>query len=185
MAKAGRKRKQGVKRQPNGQASRSAPLMREKVKATVIDARMRQHGLKSDAADSQLAGYAIGRMALAGDFGRDWQPAITAVEDYVMAVADYMRIKCPLEPMPKAMDYLAGKGTSLRPEPSLKTVDRIVRNYEAMTTLVASVDGLTPMEKGRRFRERIMFHEAAFHDRLCGTEGKQAVISCVGRLMRA
>lgn len=172
MAKAGRKRKRG-RRQPNGQLARSTPAIRENVLQTVVEARMRIYGLTAAQARSELAGYEIGRMALRGDFGQDYQPYIDAVYDYVMATSDYMRIKCPQQPMPRAIDYLAGRGATLRAEPSLKTVDRIVERYERKLALLEPVDS----------HARMVFHQIAFFDRSCETEHKHLVISCADALM--
>lgn len=173
MAKAGRKRKHGVRREPNGQASRIG--MDEKVKATVIMARVRQYGLHAKDADTDLAGYAIGRMALAGVFGAHRQPALDAVKNYVEATADFMRLKWPNWPIPKAMDFLAGKGTSLAREPSLKVVDRVEKRYEALFRKLQRADGI----------DRMFFHEAAFHDKDYGEKSKDAVKACVDVLMHA
>ena len=167
--RAGRKRKLGITRQKNGQPSRVTAIIRENTKETVIGARMRQYGLSAANADTELAGYAIGRMALAGHFGRDYQPSLDTILDYVTAVADYMRIKWPSAPMPKAMDYMAGRGTSLAAEPSLKTVERIERRYWDLSRKLEKADA----------EYRMWFHEAAFHDRLCGERAEQAVIICV------
>lgn len=172
MARAGRKRKSG-KRQPNGQLARSIASQRDDTMETVIEARMRQYGMTRAQARSQLAGYEVGRMALRGDLGQDCQPYLDAVYAYVMATADYMRIKCPQMPLPKAMDYLAGRGASLMPEPSLKTVDRIVKRYEDMAQKLRSANPA----------ERIVFHEVAYHDRNHGDDGKRAIVNCAERLM--
>lgn len=169
-SRAGRKRKAGIKRQPNGQPYREP----ENIKATCIDARVRQFGLSKELADTELAGYAIGRMALAGEFGADYTPAITAVYEYVTATADYMRIKWPMQSMPKAMDYMAGRGSSLAPEPSLKSVERIEKRFTDMQAKLAPL----------RSNYRMYFHEAAYHDRLGDDFAKEAVRVCIGRLMQ-
>jgi len=170
MAKAGRKRKIGVKRYPNGRPYQEP----ENIKATCIDARVRQFGISKAMADTELAGYAIGRMALAGEFGADYTPAITAVYEYVTATADYMRIKWPMQPMPKAMDYMAGRGSSLAPEPSLKSVERIEKRFEGMQAKLAPL----------RSNYRMYFHDAAYHDRLSDEFAREAVKVCISRLMR-
>ena len=173
--RAGRKRKASIKRQPNGQPARVTAVIRENTKETVIGARVRQYGLSAANADTELAGYAIGRMALAGHFGKEYQPSLDAVLDYVTATADYMRMKWPSAPMPKAMDYMAGRGTSLNPEPSLKTVERIERRYWDLSVRLGNASA----------ESRMWFHEAAFHDRLCGERAEQSVIICVKVLMGA
>src|SRR5690242_7482375 len=109
MARAGRKRKHGVKRQPNGQPVRSQHSMEEDAMSVVIDARRRFYGLGKDNAKSDLAGYVIGRMALKGHFGESYMWAINIVEDYCRTVADYSRLKLPMSPIPKAMDYFAAR----------------------------------------------------------------------------
>lgn len=145
---------------------------------------MRQHGLSKDDATQVLAGYAIGRMALYGHFGAHYQPAVDAVDAYVNAVADYMRIKHPQMPFPKAMDYLAGKGSSLRPEPSLKTVEKIEKRYAyyvgqepngRMTGILYKADGIDVMN----------FHNAAFHDNIQSHEAVESVKRCVKVLLDA
>jgi hypothetical protein len=173
--RAGRKRKLGIARQKNGQPSRVTAVIRENTKETVIGARIRQYGLTAANADTELAGYAIGRMALAGRFGVDYQPSLDVILDYVTAAADYMRIKWPSASMPKAMDYMAGRGTSLNPEPSLKTVERIERRYWDLSRKMEKADA----------EYRMWFHEAAFHDRLCGEHAEEAVIICVKVLQGA
>ena len=167
--RAGRKRKLGIKRQPNDQPERITAIVRENTKETVIGARMRHYGLSAANADTELAGYAIGRMALAGHFGKDYQPSLDVILDYVTAVAEYMRIKWPSHPMPKAMDYIAGRGTSLKAEPSLKTVERIERRYWDLSKKLENAAS----------EHRMWFHEAAFHDRLCGQPAEESVIICV------
>lgn len=177
MAKPGRKRKAGIKRYPNGQPHKGTlDEQKDNAKATVLGARVRIYGLSKLDADTDLAGYEIGRMALAGMFGRDdRQRALSAVSSYCEAIANYMRIKVPTMPIPKAMDYLAGRGLSLREEPSLKSVDRIVKRYDEMKDALAPASGI----------ERMHFHEVAFHDRSCGTDAQQSVIRCVKLLMDA
>lgn len=173
MAKAGRKRKQGIKRQPNGQPSRVG--MEDKAKATVIGARMRLYVLTPKQADTDLAGYVVGRMVLGGVFGRDWTRSVDAVKDYCEATADFMRLKWPNWPIPKAMDYLAGKGSSLAGDPSFKLVDRVEKRYEALIRKLDRADGV----------DRMYFHEAAFHDRSYGEKSDLAVKSCVDCLLHA
>lgn len=171
MAKAGRKRKQSIRRQPNGQPYRGND---EKPVDTVVAVRMRMYGLTKQNAGTELAGYEIGRMALRGVFGAEYQPAVDAVYEYVTAAADYLRIKSPMHPIPKAMDYLAGRGASLAPEPSLKSVQRIEEKYDR---LLAKLNRADP-------QDRIIFHEIAFHDRNHGMRGENAVKSCVEALAR-
>ncbi len=171
MARRGRKRKPGP-RYPSGALVRAE--IREDVRETVIETRMRQFGYSRERAKNDLAGFAIGRMALEGWFGASWLDALTAVQHYCEATADYMRLKCPQQPIPKAMDYLAGRGTSLAPEPSLKVVDRVEKRYLGMRNkLVNGVDGVA----------RIRFHEAAYFDRVGGDECKADVVACVQVLM--
>lgn len=173
MAKAGRKRKAGIKRQPNGQPARIG--MEDKAKSTVIAARMRLYVLTQKQADSDLAGYVIGRMVINGVFGRDWSRSVEAVKDYCEATADFMRIKWPNWPIPKAMDYLAGKGTSLSGDPSLKLVSRVEKRYEGLIRKLDRADGI----------DRMYFHEAAFHDREYGEKSEIAVKACVDILLHA
>lgn len=172
MAKAGRKRKT-VKRQPNGQPYRPPADPRE----VVIGARLRQFGYSKEKATHPWAGYELGRMVLAGLFGppqeNDAHRAIAAAEQYVQIVADYMRHKCPGQPMPKAMDYLAGRGTSLTPDPSRSYVNRIVERYEAETKKLAQAGGIA----------RMVFHDVVFHDRKCAPDRIEAVETCVRLLM--
>ena len=154
----GRKERLGIKRQPDGRPAQMSERQRqEDTMSVAVHARVRVHKIKPKDAVDQLAGYAIGRMALKGHFGPtrdDYQDALNAVEDYVRAVADFMRIKYPMMPMPRAMDYLAGRGMSLKSPPSLQLVDRIERSYEAM---IGRLDGTSGID-------RMYFHDAAFHD---------------------
>ena len=173
--RAGRKRRIGIKRQPNGQPARDNSEQKETARAVAVEARMRLYSMPKHLAETELAGYAIGRMALNGSFGRDYQPYLDAVYDYVCATADYMRIKCPQQQMPKAMNYLAGRGSSLAPEPSLRAVDRIEARYDHLLQKLQSAAGM----------DRVWFHEAAFHDRLNGERGEKAVIACAVALMAA
>lgn len=168
MAKAGRKRK-AVRRYPNGQPVHADP------REVVVASRMRQFGFSKDRAKSGWAGYEIGRMALQGVFGPDHiaQKAIDAVEDYVQAMADYMRYKCPGQPMPKAMDYLAGRGIALTEEPSEAKIRRIVVRYNDALGKLAGASGL----------DKMVFHEVAFHDRKCAPHRVEAVENCVRLLM--
>jgi hypothetical protein len=179
-SRAGRKRKTGIKRQPNGQPYRPPVDERE----VAVDARMRQHGLSKDEATQVLAGYAIGRMALYGHFGAHYQPAIDAVDAYVNAVADYMRIKHPQMPFPKAMDYLAGKGSSLRPEPSLKTVEKIEKRYAFYVGQEAN-GRMTGILYRADAPDRMRFHEAAFYDNVRDEKSMEAVKRCVKVLLDA
>lgn len=173
--RAGRKRRIGIQRQPNGQPARDTNEQHESSRAVAVEARMRQYNMPKHMAETELAGYAIGRMALAGSFGRNYQPSLDAVYDYVCATAEYMRIKCPQHPLPQAMNYLAGRGSSLAPEPSLRAVDRIEARYEHLLKKLALAPAM----------DRIWFHEAAFHDRLNGERGERAVIVCASLLMAA
>lgn len=166
MSRAGRKRKL-VKRQPNGQPYRPPADARE----VVIDARMRHFKVTKQRAVEQWAGYEFGRMAMKGLFGHpsDAQRAVDAVEEYVQAVADYMRVKAPQMPMPRAMDYMAGRGTSLSAGPSDAQVRRIVIRYEDAIAKLAPAGGIA----------RMAFHDVVFHDRPCAPDRVIAVETCV------
>lgn len=150
----------------------------------VVAARMRQFGYTKKRAREQWAGYEIGRMALAGHFGTDFEAekVLSAVEGYVKATAAYLRLKSPLHPLPKAMDYLAGRGTSLASELSEKQVRAIEAAYEAY---VGNSDGVKGKLSDVNGLDRMIFHEVAFHDRTCGTERIQAVKNCVKALQGA
>lgn len=170
-SKEGRKRKIGVKRQPNGQPYRPPADPRE----VVTIARMRQFRISKEYARKQWAGYEIGRLALRGVFGTDSeaQMAIDAVEHYVMTAAAYLRLKSPQYPLPKAMDYLAGRGASLDSDPSDRQVKAIADQYQAIHVKLGKASGL----------DRMIFHEIAFHDRTCRTDQIQAVKNCIGALL--
>lgn len=173
--RAGRPKVADVVREPNGRAQRSSARMAEQARATVIDARMRLLGLSKKDAEDPLGGYAIGRMALAGDLGRDYQPAIAAVQNYVEAVAAFMRLKHPQMPMPKAMDYLGGRGASLGDDPSPEAIERIENRYYRFTDRLGRVDGIS----------RMAFHRAAFHDDNSAPNTREAVKTCVAVLLGA
>lgn len=171
--RAGRKRVQGVEREPNGRAKRNPTEVQEAARETVTMDRMKRYGLTRPEAQTSLAGYAIGRMALKGELGDDWKERLDAIESYVEATADFLRIKYPMHPMPKAMDYIVGKGQSLKPEPSLKLVNKIVGRYERLYAILCQANGI----------ERMHFHNAAFDDRLNSEEAKKAVRYCAELLM--
>jgi len=73
MAKAGRKRKNGVKRQPNGQPSRGGAAA--KIMNVALEQRRRM-GLDGAKARDQRAESPVGRLVLAGRLGEpEWQAA--------------------------------------------------------------------------------------------------------------
>ena len=164
--RAGRKRKMDVHRYPDGTVHRH-----EDVRNVVVEGRQRQYGFTKKRAREQWAGFEIGRMALAGHFGSDHeaQKVLDIVEDYVEAAVAYLRLKSPQYPLPKAMDYMAGRGASLNSEPSDRQVAAIVERYQTFIDRLAKVDGL----------DRIIFHDVAFHDRSCRTDRIHAVKDCV------
>ena len=166
MGKAGRKRKIGAKRYPDGTVHRH-----EDVRCVVVGARQRQYGYGKKRALEPWAGFEIGRLALAGHFGSDHeaQKVLDIVKDYVEAATAYLRLKSPQYPLPKAMDYMSGRGASLNSDPSNRQVQAVVDRYQALVDRLAKVDGL----------DRIAFHEVAFHDRSCGANRIQAVKDCV------
>lgn len=174
----GRPKLEGIPRQPNGQPARSRARMREAARATVTAARMRQYGLTKEQAGSDLAGFAIGRMAISGAFGKDYRPALDAIQEYVLAVSEYMRLKFPTMPHPKAMDYLAGRGHSLTTEPSTRRVEYVEKRYDhycGKEGVLTRVDGLS----------RMAFHNTAFHDQIPSLEAQKGVKVCVDALLGA
>lgn len=169
-SRAGRKRKT-VKRYPSGQPVHTDP------REVVLAARNRQFGYSKDKAKHPWAGYEFGRMVLAGMFGPidndRAHAAIAAAQEYVEIVYDYMRHKCPGQPIPKAMDYLAGRGTSLTADPSASYIKRIVERYDASLAKLNRAGGL----------DKMIFHEVVLHDRPCARDRMEAVENCVRLLM--
>jgi hypothetical protein len=174
VAKPGRKPKHRP-RTKSGSPQRSPLREAKERKSVVVAARMRHYSLPEAKAEEHLAGYVIGRMALAGLFGRDYSAALTAVTEYVEATAAYMRYKSPMMPMPKAMDYLAGKGASTAEEPSAKRIAGIVRRYEQIHSKLLDMDA----------QDRMIFHHAAFHDIEPQEHWRPAIVRCVEKLSAA
>ena len=171
--RTGRKRKVVARRQPNGQPYRPPDDPRD----VVMDARMRQFRMSKERAKEQWAGYEIGRLAMAGVFGNgdETRKALDTVESYVTTTTTFLRLKSPQYPLPRAMDYMAGRGASLNSDPSDRQVQAVADQYQAMIGKLMKVDGL----------DRIVFHDVAFHDRTCGTDRIQAVKNCVAALRGA
>ena len=89
-AKTGPKRKD-VPRTPSGQPSRSAAAKQEtaeEILATGLRARERVHGVSKGMARSQMAGYPVGRLCLAGRWDRDGRYSLSPEQhDALLAFA--------------------------------------------------------------------------------------------------
>src|SRR5690606_23487394 len=121
-------------------------------KASVIHARMRQHGLSLAKAGERLAGYEIGRLYLRHQIDL---VDVEVVDDYVETVARFMALTNPQQPFPKAIDYLVTiKG--LGGEPSQDAIDRARKRY---------ADWNGALHSDCSAAARIAFHEVAFFDK--------------------
>lgn len=87
MSRAGRKRKAGIKRQPNGQPSRAKEETAKKARKTAVEARKRLYGLSDEQAAKQDAGTFIGRAVIAGELSVNQQNAAEEYERVVLANA--------------------------------------------------------------------------------------------------
>ena len=141
----GRTRKAGP-RESNGQPQR--PSVSE-IRASTVEARMRQHGLTLVQAGDRLAGYEIGRMYLRNLIDL---VDVEVCDDYVQTVARFMSLTNPQHPFPKAMDYLAAKGFG--GEPSQEQIDRTRKAY---------AEWVQPLENCES-SARMTFHGVVFYD---------------------
>jgi hypothetical protein len=164
--RAGRKRKFNVSRHPSGQPKDEDP------RTTVLAARQRLFGLSEVQSRSDLAGYALGRLALGGSLGPEWRPHLDAANGYVSATARYMRVKYPSWPLPKAMDFISAKG--LGGEPEIDEVKSIERRYERYRLILARIDGIS----------RMKFHSIAFDDVGSGPETILATLKCTQAIIQ-
>lgn len=162
----GRTRKQGA-REPNGRPQRESV---SEIKAEVIEARMRQHGLTLVQAGDRLAGYEIGRLYIRGQLDLI---DVEVCDDYVQIVARYLVLTNPQHPFPKAMDYVATiKGLS--GEPDQDYINRVRKAYANWYGPLTTCDGLSVMA----------FHNVAFFDH--PAQGKLAQVKeCIAALRRA
>lgn len=163
----GRTRKTG-EREANGRPQRESV---SEIKAEVIEARMRQHGLTLIQAGDRLAGYEIGRLYIRGQLDLI---DIEVCDDYVQTVARFMALTNPQNPFPQAMDYLM-KVKGISGEPSQDYVNRVRKAYANWIEPLKGCDGIT----------RMGFHNVAFHDMPCSTERLAQVKECIGALRRA
>lgn len=141
----GRIKKAGA-REPNGQLQR--PSVSE-IRASTVQARMRQHNLTLVQAGDRLAGYEIGRMYLRNQIDL---VDVEVCDDYVQTVARFMSLTNPQHPFPKAMDYLAAKG--IGGEPSQEQIDRTRKSYAEWIEPLNGCDGSA----------RMTFHGVVFYD---------------------
>lgn len=163
----GRTRKQGA-REPNGRPQRESV---SEIKADVIEARMRQHGLTLVQAGDRLAGYEIGRLYIRGQLDLI---DIEVCDDYVQVIARFMALTNPQHPFPKAIDYVATiKGLSS--DPGQEYVNRVRKAYANWIAPLQDCGGLA----------RMAFHEVAFHDMPCPPAKLGQVKECIGALRRA
>lgn len=163
----GRTRKQGA-REPNGRLQRESV---SEIRADVVEARMRQHGLTLVQAGDRLAGYEIGRLYIRGMLDLI---DVEVCDDYVQVVANYMALTNPQFPFPRAMDYVAkvkGQGG----EPSQEYVNRVRKAYANWSEPLKGCGGIA----------RMAFHEVAFHDMPCSAERIVQVRECIDTLRRA
>lgn len=162
----GRPRKQG-QREPNGQPQR--PSVAD-IKATNIEARMRQYGLSLVKAGERFAGYEIGRLYLAGKLDL---VDVEVCDDYVQIVARFMAITNPQHPFPKAMDYVA-KIKGLGGEPSQDQINRARKLYADWYEPLKACGGIDVMA----------FHNVVFHDMRASERAISQIVACI-RALRA
>lgn len=93
MAKPGRKRKTGVKREPNGKISRRKADVTERFARELdqaerdmlrpgLEARVKIHGVKPEDSRSQMAGSFVGRLCISGELSQaQYEAAMTFLED--------------------------------------------------------------------------------------------------------
>lgn len=145
----GRIRKPGP-RESNGKPQR--PTVAE-IRASTIQARMRQHGLTLAQAGERLAGYEIGRLYLRGQIDL---VDVEVCDDYVQTVARFMALTNPQHPFPKAMDYLAAKGIG-----GEASADQIATARKRYADWLEPLTGLNSMV----LPHVMAFHDVAFYDR--------------------
>ncbi len=164
-ARRGRPRKEGP-REKNGQPQRSTVA---ETRATMIEARMRQHGLSLVQAGERLAGYEIGRLYLRRLIDL---VDVEVCDDYVQTVARFMALTNPQHPFPKAMDYVATiKG--IGGEPSQDQIDRIRKRYAEWIAPLNECDSLS----------RMAFHGVVFYDNEAAGH-VEAIKECIAALRR-
>ena len=110
--RAGRKRKENIKRQPNGQPSRAGQT--DKIKSVALEARQRVFNVRSEDAGKPEAGSAIGRAyllpGLKGISGKQYNAALISAD----IITTYYRVKGYPRPTPQALDMFRVVGLSTK-----------------------------------------------------------------------
>ena len=151
MARSGRKRKVGP-REPNGRIQRLSPTADAKqARMTVMEARMRVHGVEAKHADKQESGSSLGRAFINQILTwREFQAGIIAGE----IVANYYRVKGLPPVTPQAFDMFRVMGMSGY-EPSDNTVKAAEDDYTRLQSAMLTA-GLT------RNASQELIHAAVF-----------------------
>lgn len=141
--RAGRKRVEGVVREPNGRASRKQKHVDEReretqrqVRATVVEARMRQHDLKEEAAAKDLAGYALGRLRLGKEIS---EPELEAGNRFALDAARYYRLTGVPFPSPRSASIGGAAGRSLH-EPDREAVQSAAGRWMGLQGCIGIYD---------------------------------------------
>lgn len=125
-AQVGRPPKFDVLRKPSGQVAYPRAERKAEIMSTVTQARIRQYGVVESDAASQLSGYALGRLYLAGGLGK----GISADEAAMMLQAGnrmhedmvrYYGVVLGQQPNARAAEIMRVKGYGNEPRASAAT----------------------------------------------------------------
>ena len=139
MKRPGRKRKIGVKRQPNGQPSRINEETERKAMEVVMQARQRIYGLTEEAAKRPESGSWIGRAYLSGDVtvsvSRNQLDAFTAFEQFMAAYRAVIKSPGRLRSGRSGASFLAGSDAEYEAH-----CERVVSCYDDLKAKLQSID---------------------------------------------
>jgi hypothetical protein len=139
MKRLGRKRKIGVKRQPNGQPSRVSDETERKAMEVVMQARQRIYGLTEEAAKRPESGSWIGRAYLSGDVtvsvSRNQLDAFTAFEQFMSAYRAVIKSPGRLRSGRSGASFLVGSDAEYEAH-----CERVVSRYDDLKAKLQSVD---------------------------------------------
>lgn len=142
-AQVGRPPKVDALRKPSGQVAYPRAERKAEIMSTVTQARTRQYGLVESDAGSQLAGYALGRLYLAGGLGK----GINAEEAALMLQAGnrmhedmvrYYGVVLGQQPNVRAAEIMRVKGYGA--EPRAKAAQSAANTMMAIEGILGMVD---------------------------------------------
>jgi hypothetical protein len=162
MKRPGRKRKLGVKRQPNGQPSRVSDETERKAMEVVMQARQRIYGLTEEAAKRPESGSWIGRAYLSGDVtksvSRNQMDAFTAFEQFMAAYRAVIKSPGRLRSGRSGASSLAGSDDEYEAH-----CKRVVARYDDLKAKLQSVDRMHRQKSLDMLDDVMRGHEMTKH----------------------